>query len=430
MSGVKSLPATKWVSVIVPIVPAFIRALQGKVEINKTMLADENERVIAIQKKNPSNFANDVNAITPPKTAQEHHHMETASGRRKSHPFFDCHVLFTIDDARPRAITYTQKDSSQVNMSQNFLSQPTDVYCLVTIIGISFLCIYETPHCPSEVLTLLSWTPPPWSVIAGNFNSVHWVWKPGANHTEPTHRAGNALDLAWTNIGRTSAWLARDECMTSDHLPIFGSALCRDWVLIKNRGRDYHAHLCTIPAIGIKCDEQYQTPECKFASLNYQEVTSETERKIRAITYHAVVASSKRKSWKRQMEAMNFSWDVFKLMHWASPRQSKIPPPLIHQERIISDQAERATILRVFLLAILQSSDDLPPCTIPGEVHIPWKNEPTETEVGICTIGSGKTCSGADRISTELMTACWVAYDYLLPTYFKYVFDSVITLRV
>ncbi|POS85268.1 hypothetical protein EPUL_004098 [Erysiphe pulchra] len=85
----------------------------------------------------------------------------------------------------------------------------------------------EAPHDPSAVLALLNWTPPPCSVIAGDFNSVYWAWQSGATHTygkgdeveswaesynlscliidKPTHRAGNTLNLAWTNIGRARA---------------------------------------------------------------------------------------------------------------------------------------------------------------------------------------------------------------------------------
>ncbi|POS88324.1 hypothetical protein EPUL_000737 [Erysiphe pulchra] len=49
MSGTKLEPATNWVSVIVPTVPASIRTLQGKVEVNKSMLADEIERVSSVR---------------------------------------------------------------------------------------------------------------------------------------------------------------------------------------------------------------------------------------------------------------------------------------------------------------------------------------------------------------------------------------------
>lgn len=41
---------------------------------------------------------------------------------------------------------------------------------------------------------------------------------------ESTHRSGTTLDLALTNIKEASAWVAGEECMISDHLPIWGFA--------------------------------------------------------------------------------------------------------------------------------------------------------------------------------------------------------------
>ncbi|POS84365.1 hypothetical protein EPUL_003072 [Erysiphe pulchra] len=39
---------------------------------------------------------------------------------------------------------------------------------------------------------------------------------------EPTNRARNTLDLAWSNIPGTQVWVDRTDCMTSDHLPLRG----------------------------------------------------------------------------------------------------------------------------------------------------------------------------------------------------------------
>ena len=107
-----------------------------------------------------------------------------------------------------------------------------------------FLNVYKAPHDSSAVKPLLDWVPTSRSVAIGDFNSVYWAWQPGANRFygqgeeiekwaekhnltclivgEPTHRAGNTLDLAWTNVKEAVAWVATEECMTSDHLPICG----------------------------------------------------------------------------------------------------------------------------------------------------------------------------------------------------------------
>lgn len=99
---------------------------------------------------------------------------------------------------------------------------------------------------------------------------------------------------------------------------------------------------------------------------------------------------------------MNSSSDIFKLLHWASPRQVRVPPPLIHGGRIISEEIESATILPGSLLARFQSSDDLPPCTIHGMVRIQWTEELFKIGIHQCTKGSGNICFGADGISTDL----------------------------
>ena len=75
--------------------------------------------------------------------------------------------------------------------------------------------------------------------------------------------------------------------------------------------------------------------------------------------------------------------------------------------KYITDQAERANILRDSLLARHQADDDLPPCALSGNAHILWVQELNENEVRACTIGSGNTCPGSDGISVELLTACW-----------------------
>lgn len=87
--------------------------------------------------------------------------------------------------------------------------------------------------------------------------------------------------------------------------------------------------------------------------------------------------------------------------------QNKTPPPFMHEGRLISNQAERASILRDSLLARYQASDDLAPCELRGVARIPWSDELTEIEVRRCTTESGNTCTGADQISVDVLRACW-----------------------
>lgn len=98
--------------------------------------------------------------------------------------------------------------------------------------------------------------------------------------------------------------------------------------------------------------------------------------------------------------------DVFKLMRSASPKHASIPPPLNHEGTLITDPAERATILRDALISRHQASDDLPPCTTTSNSRIPWENDVSDDEARMCTIGCGNTAPGADGVSVELLEAC------------------------
>ena len=151
---------------------------------------------------------------------------------------------------RPRAVTYTRIDRRNICATQeSLLSIPTSDYCWVVVNGTTFLNVYKAPQDSTAVETLLKWTPPMNSIAAGDFNSVHWAWQPGPTISygqgeeiekwadtqnlsclikgEPTHRAGNTLDLAFTNIFDARAWVDRDDCVTSDHLSIFGIVPCK-----------------------------------------------------------------------------------------------------------------------------------------------------------------------------------------------------------
>lgn len=394
------------------------------------------------------------------------------SGQTKSHPFYDCHIPFGGIGVRPRAVTYTRRNTTEIMANQSFPSTvPTGDYCWVTVNNITFLNVYKEPHNPSAVQPLLNWTPPPNSVAAGDFNSVHSAWQPDAAHSygqgeeiecwaeannlscliigEPTHRAGNTLDLVWTNINGACAWVEREECMTSDHLPICGhipsitqspksdgplkvpkhkipeyAKVVSQWVPplpplnsiediekatedICNVLQDALKAIGRRPRRGNGKSAPWWTPDCKAAQLAYQSSINTPERSIQARIYRKIVCTAKREYWKGIVERMETPKEIFKLTRWASPRQPILPPPLLHEDRIISNQAERACVLRDCLLARHDATDDLPPCTEPSEGSIPWSEELSETEVRHCTIGKGNTCPGVDGISVELLSAVW-----------------------
>lgn len=168
-----------------------------------------------------------------------------------------------------------------------------------------------------------------------------------------------------------------------------------------------------VKAVGIRGNRAkgrlapWWTKECKAACLAYRAAVVDDERITSAKAYRATVASAKREYWKIQVESMKSSFEIFKLVRWAHPRQAMIPPPILHEGNFVSDQAERAKTLRDCLLSRHSATDDLDPCLLPGKNEIPWTDEIAETEVRPCTIGSGNTCPGSDGISVELLTVCW-----------------------
>ena len=204
---------------------------------------------------------------------------------------------------------------------------------------------------------------------------------------EPTHRAGKDLDLAWTKVDSAHAWVERGECMTSDHLPLcghvpsrydkespkgplrvpkeklplFAQAVSR-WVraprtLESVEGFNaYVAEISRALTDGLKVCGKSLTREsgrsapwwarqCRTTYLEYRKAGTEAMRKTCAKALRATVASAKREPWKMRVEAIRSTIDIFKLMQWSKPRLPKVPPRLLREGRLVSDQADRAVIL-------------------------------------------------------------------------------------
>ncbi|POS84848.1 hypothetical protein EPUL_002434 [Erysiphe pulchra] len=262
-----------------------------------------------------------------------------------------------------------------------------------------------------------------------------------------TNRAGNTLDLAWSNINNIMAWVGTEGYITIGHLPICGfvpvmglepsdlpTSLCiydqAELVTVPN----HKASAPKLTASGVKFrvskanvlqfirvvlhwlpqptiintveeTESYaqgicwaldsamkavgKRPNQKSGRSAYQEAMNGSKRISQAMKFRATVASAKRTHWKKKVEDMKTAQETFRLMRWAS-----------------SHQVERARILRDSLLARFSASDDPPPFSLSRDAHNPWLEELTELEVRACTIGSGNTGPGADRISVELLATC------------------------
>ena len=357
-------------------------------------------------------------------------------------------------------------------------TQPTADYCWVKVNGVTFAGVYKAPNSPEAAGPLLEWNPPVDAVVAGDFNAVHPRWQPGAARYHgkgqeivewadehglqclirgvATHNAGNTLDLVWPDNLRTVAWVAHEECVTSDHLPIRGTVFppppasgqstlnTTDDRPIRVRDSDLprfaKAMSMWTPLVGpLDCEEHvdqlareivravkeaisisgsrrrpprgcaapWWTEECRQAREDYASSNPEERPQARK-ELRSQVLKAKREHWKRMVEEMETQKDVFRLVKWADARSRQPPPPLLHEDRLVTDQRERATILGSALLTRFSAADDLPP---PEEPHPPgslnWVQTISEDEVRECTIGGKTTAPGEDGLTVRLMKACW-----------------------
>ncbi|KAI1008046.1 hypothetical protein K3495_g197 [Podosphaera aphanis] len=325
---------------------------------------------------------------------------------------------------------------------------PTGDYCGVLVNGITFFNVYKALRDSIAHLPIVNWTPASKSVVAGDFNAVHEAWQPEASNkngeseeiekwaerhnlsclitAEPTQRRGNTLDLVWTNISDTVAWVDRSECVTSDHLPIRGQVPITAAIMdtkppkvrvprgnLPNFARAIARWVHPPPTLDtLEKVEAYAQELCMQLSnviqvTGYREATSPTLRAVSAQKLRETISAAKKEHCTQRIEAMTTAADIFKLMRSASPRQAKIPPPFSHEGSLITNPAEQETILRNALLARHQATDNLLPCTTASDNRIPWENDISEEDVRKYTIGRGNTAPGADGVSFELLEACW-----------------------
>ncbi|KAI1006775.1 hypothetical protein K3495_g1438 [Podosphaera aphanis] len=412
LSGAKLEHAANWTPLLVPTVPKFIVTLKGRIEITKSMLADEIERVTSIHPDALKQFGHN-HPHAPHKTWMAYFSKAPRPGFRV---FDQSGLISKFKQEHP--IDFCKRCNGY--HSSGFCSRaPSCGNCGSTM--------HEEEVC--KALTKCRNCGGP-----HRSDSKKCLARPnrlGApTKCQPTDRAGNTLDLAWTNISGTCAWVDRQECVTSDHFPVCGyvpnfkqsEAIYRGPLKVPRDKLPQYANSVSqwIPPLSVLDTEDVErfaqriclaltdalkavgrrpnkaagrsapwwTSECKHAKSEYRAATTETERISRAKYLRATVASEKKEYWKRQVESICSLSDTFK-------------------GRLVSDQEERASILRDNLLARNQASDDLPPTILTGETKIPWTDELSEIEVRKCTIGSGNNSPGADGISVELLSACW-----------------------
>ena len=313
---------------------------------------------------------------------------------------------------------------------------------------------------------------------------MHCAWQPGATYPsrqgieikrwakhhnltclivdEPTHYAGNTLDIAWTNINRAQAWVDCNKYATSNHLPIRGRVLTgsrkRDqessqirvtlgnlpkfalavtqWTHLPlvldtvHKADKYANNLCSaltdaVKAAGTQRDTRHGkyapwwTPEFKLARTEYRAAVTLEQQWVHTKKLRSTLRAAKKEHQMRQVEAITTPTAEFKLMCSAESRQASVPPLLNHQGRMYTNPAEQAVIFRDAILVRHQAKDDLPPLNAPSTNQIPWNDHVSDEEIRTCTIGCANTAPGADGISVEFLQTCEKTIGLFVSTLFS-----------
>ncbi|KAI1007908.1 hypothetical protein K3495_g328 [Podosphaera aphanis] len=261
--------------------------------------------------------------------------------------------------------------------------------------------VHITEEMVVEEIARVTNSHPTKTIAAGDFNAVHEAWQAGTTRPheqgdiiekwaethnlscliigEPTHRADNTLDLTWTNISNVAAWVDYSECVTSNYLPIRGQVPIANSTpeteppsIRVTRGNlprfsrvisQWASAPLTLGSPEIV--ETYAQDLCTHLSNAIK--ATETRRAVFAETLLTTIAAAKKEYQTSQVEAMTTPAAIFKLMREANPRQASPPPLLIHEGALVTEPAERATILRDALLARYLATDDLTPCDVPSD---------------------------------------------------------------
>lgn len=166
------------------------------------------------------------------------------AGRRqtKTHPGYNAYnPLNDWRAGRPSVLTFIRISP---NLPSRQLSPPgleDGCVCWVEVCGYTVVNVYRRAAEDTATPTLTKWgTPPPRSIIAGDFNAVHWTWQPGHDSDSagrvtaawaeehnllpvlldsPTRDSGKCIDLVFTNCA-ASARVDHSLSTGSDHYTV------------------------------------------------------------------------------------------------------------------------------------------------------------------------------------------------------------------
>jgi hypothetical protein len=113
----------------------------------------------------------------------------------KTHPRYRLFGPVTRWNSRPRALTYVRRD-----LPAHLLPHPSspDIIAL-KILGLTVINVYRAPRdliSPGSTLsTLLEFSPPRNTLVAGDFNTYHPTWQSGSHYSNGASRLTEWLDL-------------------------------------------------------------------------------------------------------------------------------------------------------------------------------------------------------------------------------------------
>ncbi|CBF79095.1 hypothetical protein AN7095.2 [Aspergillus nidulans FGSC A4] len=124
----------------------------------------------------------------------------TAKHLTKTHPRYQLFSPPTRWTARPRTLTYVRRDLPAHSLPEPISPDITTIYTA----GLTIINVYRPPNdpvapagagsTPSTLSTLLGYTPPENTILAGDFNTRHPFWQPDTESHAVTPGATGLLD--------------------------------------------------------------------------------------------------------------------------------------------------------------------------------------------------------------------------------------------
>jgi ribonuclease HI len=162
------------------------------------------------------------------------------SPRTVTHPTFDAYTPVTYwedNEQRPRVLTYVRRSEKLYAEQLHPPEGTTRDYLWILVNGITVINVYRQGD--QTLDKLLTSQLPPKTLVAGDFNAIHYTWQPGRSaygageriadwahdrgldllnqDGQPTHQRGNTIDLALTDIWFATATVEHWLGTGSDH---------------------------------------------------------------------------------------------------------------------------------------------------------------------------------------------------------------------